>query len=61
MRYEFRCVDAGAPSCRGHIKADSEEELRSKLTRHLEKHDVQQPNDTLLDHLVAVTDQRPDR
>jgi predicted small metal-binding protein len=61
VRYDFHCVDAGAPSCRGHVKADSEEELRAKLTEHLKKHDVHEPNDTLLDHLVAVAGPEAER
>lgn len=56
MPYDFRCVSAGAPTCRGHIKADTEEDLRVKLAEHLKKHDVDEPNDTLLDHLVSVAE-----
>ncbi len=58
MSYDFHCRDAGAPSCGAHIKAESEEELREKLTEHLRKHDVETPNETLLDHLVASAEQR---
>lgn len=58
MSYDFHCRDAGAPSCRGHITAETEQELRDKLAEHLRKHDVDQPNETLLDHLVASAEQR---
>ncbi|GAA5106750.1 DUF1059 domain-containing protein [Haloechinothrix salitolerans] len=58
MTYDFHCRDAGAPSCGTHIKAESEQELREKLTEHLRKHDVETPNETLLDHLVASAEQR---
>lgn len=58
MTYDFHCRDAGAPSCGAHITADTEQELRDKLTEHLRKHDVNQPNETLLDHLVASAEQR---
>lgn len=54
MRYTFRCVDAGAPTCAGRVKADSEEELRAKLIQHLDRHGVTRPNDTLVDYLLAV-------
>lgn len=54
MSYEFRCVDAGAPTCSGHLTAGTEEELRDKLAQHLKRHKVE-PNATVLDHLVAVS------
>lgn len=38
----------------GRVNADSEEELRAKLTQHLRHHGVTRPNDTLVDYLVAV-------
>ncbi|MPY80603.1 MAG: DUF1059 domain-containing protein [Actinophytocola sp.] len=58
MSYDFRCRDAGAPTCGGHITAESEQELRDKLTAHLRKHGVDTPNETLLDHLVASAERR---
>lgn len=58
MSYDFHCTDAGAPTCRGHVTADSEEELRAKLAEHLRAHGVEKPNDTLMDHLVASAEQR---
>ncbi len=58
MRYEFRCQDAGAPTCGGRARADTEEELRPKLMQHLRKHGVDRPNETLLAHLVAVSEER---
>lgn len=57
-RYEFRCVDAGAPSCSAKVKAETEEELRAALLAHLAKHKVTEPNETLMAHLVAVAEQR---
>lgn len=58
MSYDFHCRDAGATSCGAHITAGSEAELREKLAEHLRKHDVETPNETLLDHLVASAEQR---
>lgn len=52
MTYEFRCADAGAPTCAGHLTASNEDELRDKLLQHLARHEVT-PNATLVDHLVA--------
>lgn len=60
MSYEFRCVDAGAPTCSGHITARTEDELRKKLAKHLGKHGVSVPNETLMDHLVAVARESSD-
>lgn len=57
MSMVFRCVDAGAPSCGARIKARDEEELTAKLTAHLKKHGVDVPDETVLDHLRAVTGQ----
>lgn len=52
--YDLRCVDAGA-SCRGHIRADNEDEFRAKLADHLKKkHKVEVPNETVIDYLAAV-------
>lgn len=60
MRYTFRCVEAGAPTCMARLRADSEEELRAKLIQHLSRHGVARPNETLLDYLLAVgTGRRP--
>lgn len=54
MTHEFFCKQAGAISCGGHIKADSEEEFKSKLLDHLaKKHGVTEPNDTLVDYLMT--------
>ena len=54
MTYHFRCAQAGAPSCRGQVRAETEEELREKLAQHVAiKHGVT-PNETLIDHLVQV-------
>jgi predicted small metal-binding protein len=59
MSYEVRCADAGASSCGGRVTAASEEELRAKLAQHLkERHGVDEPNETIMDHLVAVSRQR---
>lgn len=55
MTYHFRCVDAGARSCRGRVRAETEGELRDKLAQHLTSHGVTEPNDTLMDHLVKTT------
>lgn len=38
----------------GSINADSEEQLRARITQHLSHHGVTRPNDTLVDYLVAV-------
>ncbi len=57
--YEFRCADAGATSCGGRVAAQGEDELRKKLAKHVaKKHGIKEPNDTLVDHLVAVTRRR---
>lgn len=54
MTHEFYCKDAGAVSCRGHIKADDEETFKTKLVDHLAaKHGVTEPNDTLVDFLLG--------
>lgn len=59
MTYEFRCEDAGAAPCGGHIKAETEDELKRKLVEHVrKKHGVYPPNDTLVDHLVAVSKEK---
>lgn len=59
MGYEVRCADAGASPCGGRITAASHEELRAKLAQHLkDRHDVDEPNETIMDHLVAVSRQR---
>ncbi|MGH4022211.1 MAG: DUF1059 domain-containing protein [Pseudonocardiaceae bacterium] len=55
MTYHFRCVDAGAPSCWGSVRASTEQELRDKLAQHLARHGVTVPNETLMDHLIKVT------
>lgn len=61
MSYEFYCKEAGAATCRGHITASTEEELKAKLADHVRKrHGVTEPNQTLLDHLLAVTRGRTD-
>lgn len=60
MNYTFRCVDVGAPTCLAGIRADTEEELRSELIRHLSRHGVTKPNETLLDYLLAVGTGRQD-
>jgi predicted small metal-binding protein len=55
MSYEVYCKDAGAASCRGHVKADSEDDFKSKLLTHLrEKHGVVTPNDTVVDYLMSL-------
>jgi predicted small metal-binding protein len=60
MSYEIYCKDAGAASCRGHVKADNEEEFKSKLLAHLrEKHGVTTPNATLVDYLMSVATTGP--
>jgi predicted small metal-binding protein len=59
MGYEVRCADAGATPCGGRITAASDEELRAKLAQHLkERHGVDEPNETIMDHLVAASGQR---
>lgn len=58
MRYEFVCVDAGAPSCSGKARADTEEEMRQVIVAHLRKHKVTEPNETLVAHLLAVAEER---
>jgi predicted small metal-binding protein len=59
--YDLRCRDAGALSCRGHIRADDEHEFKEKLVDHLAgKHDVEVPNDTIVDYLVSMA-REPDR
>lgn len=59
MTHEFFCKDAGATSCSGHVKADNEEEFKTKLLDHLaKKHGVTEPNDTLVDYLMSQTKTR---
>jgi predicted small metal-binding protein len=54
MAYEIRCRDAGA-FCRGHVRADDEQEFKAKLLEHLERaHGVGHANDTLVDYLMTV-------
>ncbi|MFN2489506.1 MAG: DUF1059 domain-containing protein [Actinomycetota bacterium] len=53
--YELRCVDAGCPSCRGHIQADSEEALKEQVAAHLkDKHGIEVPTATVMDYLVKL-------
>jgi predicted small metal-binding protein len=54
MSYELRCADAGASSCRAHITAIDEAELRRKAAEHLKVHGVDSPSETVMAHLVAV-------
>ncbi len=55
MTHELYCKDAGAVSCGGHVKADNEQDFKTKLLDHLAaKHGVDQPNDTLVDYLMSV-------
>jgi predicted small metal-binding protein len=55
MSYDLRCRDAGAVSCRGHVRGDDEEEFKVTLLAHLrDKHGVERPNDTLVDYLMSV-------
>ena len=55
MAYEVRCRDAGAVSCRGHVKAADAEEFKAKLLDHLrDKHGVGTPNDTVVDYLMSI-------
>ncbi|MDQ3620267.1 MAG: DUF1059 domain-containing protein [Actinomycetota bacterium] len=59
MTHEMYCKDAGAASCRGHVKADDLDEFKAKLLTHLDKkHGVKEPNDTLVDYLMRVTEER---
>jgi len=59
MDYQLRCADAGAVSCGGAISAPTEEELRTRAVEHLaQRHGVDSPSETILDHLVAVAKQR---
>lgn len=54
MSYEYSCAAAGAVTCGLKVTVSSEEELRAALADHLaKKHKVREPNETLLDHLVA--------
>lgn len=58
MAYEFRCADAGDSTCGATFTAQTEQELRDKLTEHLRhRHRVSTANDTILAHLLAVTKQ----
>jgi predicted small metal-binding protein len=59
MGYELRCRDAGAASCGVKITAATEEELKAKAVEHLaRRHGVDTPNETILDHLLAVARER---
>ena len=59
MGYELRCKDAGAVSCGGRITADTEDELKAKAVEHLaRRHGVEEPSETVLDHLLAVAEER---
>jgi len=60
MTIDFNCKDAGAVSCGGHIKAESEDDFKVKLLDHLEKkHGVTEPNATLVDYLMSVAKSGP--
>ena len=55
MTYEVYCKDAGAVSCGGHVKAETEDEFKQKVVEHLKaKHGVDTPNDTLMDYLMSA-------
>jgi len=55
MTYQWACAEGGASACRGKITAESEEELRAGLLQHLlKKHNLDNPTDTIVDHLVAT-------
>lgn len=59
MTYDFRCRDAGATACRGHLTAKDEQEFKAKLAGHLKKvHHVDVPSDTIVDYLVDVAKKR---
>lgn len=54
MKFSYRCRDAGAYACGARFKARDEDDLTAKLTEHLRKHGVAEPDETVLDHLRAV-------
>jgi predicted small metal-binding protein len=58
MAYEFRCTDAGA-ACKGHFKADTEEQLERDVADHLrDKHQVQHVTQTLRNYVRRTATER---
>ena len=50
--YEHSCSKAGAVGCGTVIRANSEEELKSKVTEHARKvHNVKNMSDTIYNYL----------
>lgn len=55
MAHRFVCKDAGALPCGAKITASSEEEMADKILEHVKKkHGVENPNQTLVDHLLTT-------
>ncbi len=53
--YEHSCRRAGAEGCGFTTKANSEEELREKVTEHArKKHNVQNMTDTIYNYIVSA-------
>ncbi len=51
--YEHSCARAGARGCGFTARANSEEELRAKVTEHArKKHNVKVMTDTIYNYLV---------
>ena len=53
--YEHSCARAGAEGCGFTARANSEDELRQKVTEHArKKHNVQVMTDTIYNYLVSA-------
>jgi predicted small metal-binding protein len=56
--YEHSCKRAGAEGCGFSTRANSEEELREKVTEHArKKHNVQTMTDTIYNYIVSAAKQ----
>ncbi len=57
--YEHSCRRAGAEGCGFTARANSEEELRQKVTEHArKKHNVQVMTDTIYNYLASSAQQK---